>query len=147
MKRIIGCAVLGLCLALPNVSFAHGYHHGGRGYHHDGPGLIGGLIALPFVVAAAAVGTAAAIAAAPFDGPDYAPQPTYYQPPAAYYPPPVYYNLPPRVYYPQPGYYAPPPVVYAQPRVVYTQPRVVYRPYYAPAPVAPAYYEQAPASY
>jgi hypothetical protein len=150
MKRIIASAVLGLSLALPNVSDAHGFH-GGRGYYHHGPGLIGGLIALPFVVGAAVIGTAAAIATAPFNdgyydqpGPGYyQPGPGYYQPaPSAYYPPqPAYYAPAPRVVYsqPPPVYYAPPP------RVVYVQPRVVYRPYYAPPP--PAYYEQAPSGY
>ncbi len=150
MKRIIASAVLGLSLALPNVSDAHGFH-GGRGYYHHGPGLIGGLIALPFVVGAAVIGTAAAIATAPFndgyyDQPEpgyYQPGPGYYQPaPSAYYPPqPAYYAPAPRVVYsqPPPVYYAPPP------RVVYVQPRVVYRQYYAPPP--PAYYEQAPSGY
>ena len=149
MKRIIASAVLGLSLALPNVSDAHGFH-GGRGYYHHGPGLIGGLIALPFVVGAAVIGTAAAIATAPFNdgyydqpGPGYyQPGPGYYQPaPSAYYPQqPAYYAPAPRVIYsqPPPVYYAPPP------RVVYVQPRVVYRPYYAPPP---AYYEQAPSGY
>ena len=151
MKRIIASAVLGLSLALPNVSDAHGFH-GGRGYYHHGPGLIGGLIALPFVVGAAVIGTAAAIATAPFNdgyydqpGPGYYQQPApsaYYPPQPAYYPPqPAYYAPAPRVVYsqPPPVYYAPPP------RVVYVQPRVVYRPYYAPPP--PAYYEQAPSGY
>lgn len=142
MKRIIGCAVLGLSLALPNVSEAHGYY-GGRHYHH-GPGeVIGDLIALPFIAAATVVGVAATVATAPFYAAGYydQPAPAYYQPaPTAYYPPqPVYYAPAPRVVYRQPA-----PVYYAPPRVVYAPPRVVYHPYYAPAP---AYYEQAPAGY
>ena len=150
MKRIFASAVLGLSLALPNVSDAHGFH-GGRGYYHHGPGLIGGLIALPFVVGAAVIGTAAAIATAPFnDGYYDQPGPGYYQPaPSAYYPPqPAYYPPQPAYYAPAPRvvYSQPPPVYYAPPpRVVYAQPRVVYRPYYAPPP--PAYYEQAPSGY
>ncbi|HLY44586.1 MAG TPA: hypothetical protein VKQ73_03330 [Stellaceae bacterium] len=50
----------------------------------------------PFVAGAAVVGTAAAIATAPFR-PFY--RPYYYGPPAAYYPPPPYY------YGPRPYYY------------------------------------------
>lgn len=129
MKRLIACTALGLAALVPNLSQADGYYghygpryYGGPAYYrHDGPGLIGGLIALPFVAAAAVLDTAASIATAPFTGSvGYAaPAPVYYAPRPMYY-------APPRVYYaPPPAYYAP----YA--------PRVVYRPYYAPGP---AYY-------
>ena len=62
----------------------------------------GPLLALPFVVAGAAVATAATIATAPFavvagaPGPYYGPRTSYYGPPPGYYdPPPGYYYGPP----------------------------------------------------
>jgi hypothetical protein len=63
---------------------------------------------------AGVVGTAAAIATAPFVAlaprpyPYYAARPAYYGPPPPYYAPPRAYYGPPRAYYPPPGYYAPP---------------------------------------
>jgi hypothetical protein len=117
MKRLIACAVLGLSLALPNVSFADRYYE-----HHDGPGhFLGGIVALPFVAGAAVIGAAATIATAPFyalDGGGYyrapPPAPAYYAPPVSYY---------------APSYYAAPRVYYAPPVYAY---RPVYPGYYHP---------------
>jgi hypothetical protein len=55
----------------------------------------------PFAAAAAVVGTAAAVATAPFAA--VAPR-SYYAPPPGYYAPPPAYYPPPPGYYP-PGYY------------------------------------------
>jgi len=53
----------------------------------------------PFAAATAVVGTAAAVATAPFapiaGPPAYYPAPGYYGPPPGYYPPPYYYYPPP----------------------------------------------------
>ncbi len=73
-------------LAVPlSSASAHGYH--------------GGPFFWPFAAAAAVVGTAVAIATAPF---------------AAIAAPPAYYYPPPRPYPPPPTYYAPPPGYSAQ---------------------------------
>lgn len=143
-KGLLACAVLGLSVALP--AQAHGGHGGHGYYHHGGLGFVGDVIALPFVIGAAVIGTAATIATAPFYAADrydnsyYAPAPAYYAPA-----PRVYYAPQPRVYYPQqPAYYAPQSRVYYGPPPVYVQPRVVYRSYAAPPPV---YYQQAPSGY
>lgn len=141
MKRILSCAALGLAVLIPNAAFAQGYY----GYHHhEGPiGVVGDLVALPFVAAGAVLSTAATVATLPFYAADgYAQQaPAYYQQPAYYAPPAAaYYQQPayaPRAYYaPQPVYYAAPPrAYYAAPAPAYYAPRVVYQqPYYPPAP-------------
>jgi hypothetical protein len=64
---------------------------------HGGPFFL-----WPFAAAAAVVGTAAAVATAPFAA--IAPGPYYAPPPPAYYAPPAGYYAPPPGYYP-PGYY------------------------------------------
>lgn len=128
MKRLIAGTALGLAALVPGLSLADGYygHYGYYGpryyggpvyYRHDGAGLVGDLVALPFVAAAAVLDTAATIATAPFTGT-------------------IGYAAPTPVYYaPRPAYYAPPRVYYAPPPPAYYAPRVVYRPYYAPGPV------------
>ena len=85
----IACAVASLPL---KPAEAHGYHRGGFG-----------LLAAPFIVGAAVVGAAAAIATAPVR--EVAAAPVYAAPPVIYAPPPVAYAPPGYAYgYPY-GYY------------------------------------------
>jgi hypothetical protein len=67
-------------------------------WHCGGPGIL----ALPFVVAGAAVAGAATIATAPFAAVAGAPGPYYYGPRGYYGPPPGYY-APPGYYYGPPA--------------------------------------------
>ena len=103
MKRTLICAALTLSMAaLPVVSEAHGGWEGRGGYHHGGD--FGRVVALPFLLGAAAIGAVATIATAPFNAAYAAPPP----PPATYYGPTTYYNTapppPPTVYYGAPSY-------------------------------------------
>ena len=121
-------------------AFADGHSHGGR--YHGGGGYHGGGYGYGvwpiFGLAAAVVGTAAAIVTLPFRAIAAAASAPYYGPPAAYGPMPDYgYGQPqgyiqPQGYYPQQGYvqpqsYAPSPNYY--PLQGYVQP-----PSYAPPP-------------
>ncbi len=113
MKRTLICAALTLgMVALPVVSEAHGWEgRGGHGGYHRG-GDFGRVVALPFLLGAAAIGAVATIATAPFnavyDVPPPPPPPrVYYGGATTYYdaPPP-----PPTVYYGAPSYgYVTPP--------------------------------------
>jgi hypothetical protein len=100
--KAAACVLAAVALAaVPTGSAsAHYYRHGG--------GIFWGIGAL----GAAVVGTAAAIATAPFVAlaprPYYGAPPAYYAPPPAYYPPPQAYYAPPPAYYAPPGYYAQP---------------------------------------
>jgi hypothetical protein len=94
-KQIALSVVVALGLAAPPLSGAEAHRH------HGFP------LFLPFIAAGAIVGTAAAIAAAPFQAvatpaPYYygAPASSYYAPPPAYYAPGYYQQG-----YNQPGYY------------------------------------------
>jgi len=94
-KQIALSVVVALGLAAAPLSGAEAHRH------HGFP------LFLPFIAAGAVVGTAAAIAAAPFQA-IAAPAPYYYgaPPPSYYAPPPAYYA--PGYYQPgynQPGYY------------------------------------------
>ncbi len=107
-----GAMAAALALAPMTPASAHGWHH------HHGCWFVS-------CVVGAVVGTAAAVATAPFaivagatEPRYYGPPPQYYGPPPAYYgpPPPRYYAPPPQAYYPPPppayygpGYQAPPP--------------------------------------
>jgi len=106
MKRTLICAALTLSMAaLPVVSEAHGWEgRGGHGGYYHGGGF-GRVVALPFLLGAAAIGAVATIATV-----NAAPPPVVYgsvQPAYGYpVPPPP----PPAVYYGTPayGYVAPP---------------------------------------
>jgi len=88
-KKIALSAVLAGALAAAPFSQAEAHRH------HGFP------LFWPIAAAGAVLGTAAAVATAPFRAPYYG---YYGAPPAAYYPPPPAYYAPPY----QPGYYGNP---------------------------------------
>ncbi len=99
--KAAACAVAAVALTMAPLSSASAH------YYRHGYGPLFGI----GVLGAAVVGTAAAIATAPFAL--LGARPYYAAPPAYYAPPPAYYYGPPR------GYYAPPPAYYRPPAPYY----------------------------
>jgi len=110
-SRVLVGGLVAVALAVAPLASAQAGWHGHHGYYrHGGCWFVG-------CVVGAVVGTAAAVATAPFviagDALAGPPPPRPYGPPPGYYgppPPPAYYG--PRGYYPPPGYgpgYGPPP--------------------------------------
>lgn len=129
IKLLAGSAAIAALVTVPVSSASSACWHP----RHDGCFIL----ALPFCVAGAVVGTAAVVAATPFviagdvldprPRPYYygcAPRPAYYYgrpwayyaaPRPAYYREPAYYGPPPGYGGPPPGYYGPPPRYYGPP--------------------------------
>jgi hypothetical protein len=107
LKLIAGSAAIAALVALPVSSASADCYR-----HHDGCFIL----ALPFCVAGAVVGAAAAVATAPLvvagDVLNPRPWPGYYRRPCTYQRPWATYGGPRAAYYPAGPYYGPPPPAY-----------------------------------
>ena len=138
-------SILGTILCLAPLTSAFAQHR-----YHNPFWPVAGLAAAVVGTAAAIVTAPLAIAAAVVNAPYYGPAPAYVAPAAVFNgAPPAYYSAPaPQAYYapPAPAYYSPPPAAdYYGPPAPATYYRLPAVRYYAPP--APVYYAPAPRYY